>query len=928
MQRFLTRHTRLLAGIGLAGFVGLLYFPLLFTNRVLAGGDILLYFYPYRDYAASVLRGGAIPLWNPYIFMGVPFLANPQAAVLYPLHWPFLWLPVTQQIYWSAAIHTWLLGFGVLLLLRRYQLSAGASLAGGLVLAGCGFYGGMLGHINQMNAAAWLPWTVLVFEMVGDRWSIAASARLRAKLATLLVPMAWYALLVALMLLAGHTQTAYINLFGVGLWLVWTAILQLPAWRLSMATLRLFIANFAPSLFVYGIGGALGAVICAAQLLPTIELNGLGLREGGLGYGEATSFSLHPLRLPWSLLPSYGLIDLGTIFGVGYTEFVGYVGLLGLLLALIGAWQGRGSARQLGLFFVGIGLLLALGRWNPLYYLLYWLVPGFDLFRVPARWMMLYSFGMAVLAGLGLDWTVRRLGAWRFVVWSPYPLFILILLAVDLLFAAQSLPHRQPTAPQAVYEARTAPAHLLTDPVRSTLGPAAMGRFLGMSTITYDPGDMADWRRVLLESAPPQLDQRAFDQFIVGLKIQELVVPNLSLFWRIPAVDGFDGGVLPLQRYNQFLTLFVPPAELVPDGRLREQIKTMPPADLLGLLNVQYVITDKVRDLWFEDVFYDRQIGARLTADQSTLDVAVPRPFAATHIDLIGYVEGDLAALQDAQLPVLAVDLITDQGPIPLAPVTAGDQPGANWADPALDSLAAQQSGAVVALRDVDQARQEYRVRMPLTTPLTPTAMQLQQLDTRLDVVIQAVTLYDARTKMFVSLLPSDRGRFQLVHSGDVKIYENQAVRPRASLVHQVYPAAQSADALARVREDATVRAGRAAVVQGDLTLHTTATVSDTAELVSYRAEEVVVRTRSQQQALLVLSDTAYPGWQATVDGTPAAIYTTNVLFRGVLVPAGEHVVRFTYQPASWRWGVGVSSAGLLLWLCLFLPVLFQKHAK
>jgi len=133
---------------------------------------------------------------------------------------------------------------------------------------------------------------------------------------------------------------------------------------------------------------------------------------------------------------------------------------------------------------------------------------------------------------------------------------------------------------------------------------------------------------------------------------------------------------------------------------------------------------------------------------------------------------------------------------------------------------------------------------------------------------------------------------------------------------------------LARVREDATVRAGRAAVVQGDLTLHTTATVSDTAELVSYRAEEVVVRTRSQQQALLVLSDTAYPGWQATVDGTPAAIYTTNVLFRGVLVPAGEHVVRFTYQPASWRWGVGVSSAGLLLWLCLFLPVLFQKHAK
>ncbi len=914
MQRFLSRSGLAVAGLCLACFVGLLYYPLLFTNRVLASGDILLYFYPYRDYAAWVLRSGEIPLWNPYIFMGVPFLANPQAAVLYPLHWPLLWLPVTQQIYWSAAIHTWLLGFGLVWLLRRYRLGMGASLAGGLVLAGCGFYGGLLGHINQMNTATWLPWTLLVF-------SLLATDDRRIKIYHLKFPAAWFALLVALMLLAGHTQTAYINLFGVGLWLVWEAILRLPAWHLSTTTLRLLLDRLVPSLLVYGAGGVLGILLCAAQLLPTLELNGLGLRDDGLSYGAATSFSLHPLRLPWSLLPSYGLIDLGQILGVGYTEFVGYVGLFGLLLALVGAWQGRGPLRSLGLFFAGIGLFLAFGRWNPLYYLLYWLVPGFDLFRVPARWMMLYSFGMAVLAGLGLDWSVRRWLQSRFVVLSPYSLILLVLLAADLLLAARSLPHRQLTAPQAVYEARTAPAHLLTDPVRTELGTAAMGRFLGMSTITYDPGDMADWRRVLLESNPPQLDQRAFDQFMIGLKIQELVVPNLSLFWRIPAVDGFDGGVLPLQRYNQFLTLFIPPDELVPDGRLREQIKTMPAADLLGLLNVQYVITDKVRDLWFEDVFYDRQIGAHLTADQPTLVVDVPRTFEATHIDLIGYVEGDPESLGNLQQPVLAVTLHTDQGATALTSITAGDQPGASLADPVLDSLAAQRSGAVVALRDVDQGRQEYRVRLPLTMPLTPTTIGLQRLATPLDVVIQAMTLYDARTGMFVPLLPSDRGHFQLVHSGDVKIYENQDVRPRAYLVHQVYAAADSAAALTRVREDATIQAGATAVVEGALVLNTTPTASDMAELVRYAAAEVVVRTRSQEAALLVLSDTAYPGWQVTVDDVPAAIYTTNVLFRGVSVPPGEHLVRFTYQPASWRWGLWLSGAGLLLWLLLLLPL-------
>ena len=65
---------------------------------------------------------------------------------------------------------------------------------------------------------------------------------------------------------------------------------------------------------------------------------------------------------------------------------------------------------------------------------------------------------------------------------------------LELLLAARSLPHTHPTAPQAVYDVRTAPAHLLTDPVRDEVGPGASGRFLSMSTITFDPGDMADYR--------------------------------------------------------------------------------------------------------------------------------------------------------------------------------------------------------------------------------------------------------------------------------------------------------------------------------------------------------------------------------------------------------------------------------------------------
>lgn len=907
-----------IAGGVLAILALLLYAPLLWTNRVYASGDILLYFYPYRDAAASALREGRIPLWNPYSFLGVPLLANPQAAVLYPLHWPLSWLPVTRQLAWSAALHTWILGMGGYALLRRWGQSAWAALAGGLVLAGSGFYGGLVGHINQMNGAAWLPWAWWVLAGV-DTGDWRAWLRRAAE----------FGLLVALMFLAGHTQTVFINLAGLGAWVVWP-LLWPPIWR-QRGRWRARFNAMLPRLGVYALGVTLGLSASGAQLLPTLELSGLGLRSGGLSYAEASSFSLRPLKLLWTLLPSYGLVDLSVVFAtMGYSEFVAYVGLAGLGLAAWGAWRGRGAARNAGLLLAALGLFLALGRWNPVYYLLYWAVPGFDLFRVPARWMMLYTLGMAILAGVGVDagrgW-MRGRAAWLL------PL-VVALAGVELIAAAQALPHTHPTAPQAVYDVRTAPAHLRSDPARSALHPAAAGRFVSMSTLTFDPGDMADYRRILREGARPLLDESEFAELITALKSQEILAPNLALLWRVPSVDGFDGGVLPLQRYLDLVTLFVPPGAIVPDGRLREQLPRVPPAGLLALFNVQYVITDKVRDLWLDDVYYDRQIGARLDAVYPQTSLDNPTDFPATHLHLIGYVDGAAAALAGGTRTVGRVHVagVTAEGMSQADfDLTAGDRPGAQLADPALDSPLAAAAGAQVAYRDVEGGRQEYLVKLPLPTAMRPTTITVAWQGAPAPLVVQAATLVDARTGQFAALLPSDRGHFRLVHSGDVKVYENLDVLPRAYLAQQTVAAADAAAALDLIRDRAPGLRG-AAVVEGwpeAVPLPAAQATPGKAQIVSYAPERAVIRTRSQAPALLILADTFYPGWQATVDGDPAPIYRTNVLLRGVPVPAGEHEVIFRYAPASWRRGLLFSAAGeVLLLLCWVAPWLRARPVR
>ncbi|MFZ2362710.1 MAG: hypothetical protein WA040_25440, partial [Anaerolineae bacterium] len=348
----------LLVALALAGGVLLVYAPLLLTNRVLATGDAFAYFTPYRDYANAALRAGRLPLWNPYLFMGAPFLANPQTAIFYPLHWPFIALPAAQSLLASLALHIWLAGLGAAVFVRRVaRLGWLAALTAGLIWSLSGYLGARAGQINQVSVMAWLPWLLTLLEASVPRWRLTSHGLSTNQVAPSVrwLAFAALALAVGLQLLAGHTQSSFINLTGLLLAALWPGLAALLAalWAvvrrqrsaLERAALRATAGRTLAALSAV----LLGFLLAAVQLLPTLELSGLSIRSGGLSWREAVSFSLQPLGLLLTLLPSYGENLADRFATPAYGEYVAYVGVVGLLLALLALlrWRNRAGRRPL-----------------------------------------------------------------------------------------------------------------------------------------------------------------------------------------------------------------------------------------------------------------------------------------------------------------------------------------------------------------------------------------------------------------------------------------------------------------------------------------------------------------------------------------------------------------------------------------------------
>jgi hypothetical protein len=359
--------------------------PALLGHAVLPGDDLTQNF-PLRVLAGHEIRGGQLPLYNPYIWGGAPLLAGWNAGAAYPLTLLFAVLPPVAA--WTLnMIITWAVaGLGMFFFLRALRLGSLPGFLGALSFAFAGAMSAQVAHFGLIAGMSWVPVQLLsVLRLTQPR---STASRLR-----------WIAVLAAaigLTILAGEPRA--IADAGV-------IVVIYAAWRLARLGRRC-----GPAAICVGAGLVLGLCLGAVQWMPGLAVIG-GSQRGASSAALFNSGSLPHRWLLLLLVPDLlgGSGSLGQpAFFANYNlaEVTGYVGIFPLVAAaaLLGRLRLRPRLPQwiVWHFMVLVGVVLALGGNTPLGGLLAQL-PLFGGQRLQSRNILVADLALAVLLAYWAD---------------------------------------------------------------------------------------------------------------------------------------------------------------------------------------------------------------------------------------------------------------------------------------------------------------------------------------------------------------------------------------------------------------------------------------------------------------------------------------------------------------------------------------------
>src|SRR5690348_1247718 len=383
--------------LALAAAVGLMFWKVLFASQMLFYRDILNQSYPLARLIHQICRSGSLPYWNPYLNFGQPILEDPNALVFYPTTLLIILLPVRLAFQLHFVLHFLLAAVGTYCLARRWRQSHLAAFFAALFSVFSGPVLSLGSFYNEAACAAWIPWALLAT----DRALPGRSIR----------PWLLLTLVFLVQFLAGEPFTLLAT-FGLCLAyaLFQAGFFRRPLARSNLRVLAAFVCT-----------GGLMMALAAVQLFPATVLLRRSLRGAiGFPFSQNTYWSLHPLQLLGTFVagfpdPMFTTTSLWTpVLNFDNKPYFPslFLGFVPIFLALIGFALGRDRRRWFAGWAALALLLLAFGRFTPLYRLALWAVPILKLVRFPIKLLVPVMLLAALLSGWGID-VMRRPGPLR-----------------------------------------------------------------------------------------------------------------------------------------------------------------------------------------------------------------------------------------------------------------------------------------------------------------------------------------------------------------------------------------------------------------------------------------------------------------------------------------------------------------------------------
>jgi len=791
-----------LAALGSAVLAAAMYPGLALWRGTPAYHDLSTHHVPWRAWAWSRWLDGELPLWNPLAANGFPMLAEPQVGALYLPNVLFGVIDPFAALNLSILGHAWLAGLGAYLFARSLGFEHPGAATTGAVFGASGFLVTHVVYLPMLHSAAWMPLLLLNI----DRF--VRDGRPRAAL--------FATGSAAMMVLAGHPQVAVLGALLGGTYFLSRVGTGYPdgpprhqrltrGWKLAIAL-------------------GFSVLLVLPQVLATLELAGESERAGGVEGEFAAQGALPIQEVVNAVLPrTFGYerpSDLpiahhhhGELYwgnGESFWEDAFFVGVPAMLLALLALVSGARGVRFFAVWFV-LAPLLMVGPATPLF-LLWHKLPGADLLRFPARFSLLFTFSVAVLAGYGLDaWIAHARERTRRYIWATRVVVGVLLLGWAL---------------SAVLHASIVRKH---DDVVGALDG-------------YYENKLVQWRR-LAADPPPEVDPLAIPPPPEG---GEAPITVATLY------DGDD-------YYGRKVDIIV--------AGLREVTSPfgvrviLPLGMAVAVLALIPLAVTRPAFRWGIVVL----AAADLLAFGSGFMPPVPWDQARAEPACAQLVRDHAAAERITSVRVAVVDRLA---PIPLSlqMVGASDNILADLAEVSIPSpLRVQSQYQLVGLSGLGLE--------PLLAPA-----RLQRVSERVDVVRALGVTHLQSTH---ELLPP----YQPVSSGDVRVFRVPDPWPRAS-IHAALPGSPVAGTLSRPLAAVPV--------------------------VEESAGALILDTSGSGAGFVVVTESHYPGWTATVDREPAEVQVAAGGLLAVEVAADADRVELRYRPRK----IQIAMAAFpLLWL-------------